>query len=125
MRTSSAVLLLLNGLNLIPHLEKFVNFFDEDSLRPGHPTFNLHDLLADQLINGLHVFKHLVNLVIEALQVLFVVSQLGLFAVNLRLAVTALQHWGILELHIFLLQDLVDLANGSVLRIGGLNLGIL
>lgn len=77
-----------SDLNLI--LEEFVDLVDEGGLRLGDFALDVHDLLADELVDRFHVLKHLVSLLIQGLKLLLILLQLLLLLRDQRLAVVPL-----------------------------------
>jgi hypothetical protein len=106
-------------------LQQLINLINEYMFALGHTVLNVHDLLADELIDRLHVLKHLVHFIIQAFQLFFVLAQILLIFSYCSLAVSALHHRRVPKLHILNLQFLVDLANRVKVQIHCLDLRIL
>ena len=97
----SETALALKLLQVILGLDKLVDLIDEVRLRFSDDGLNFVDLLIDNLVDFLHMVKHLVGLLVQRVQLLLVVLELDLAVVHLLAGVV------LLNLRLHTLQNLL------------------
>ena len=79
--------LYLRELSLAP--DESVDLVDEDALRLGHCALDVLDLVVHQLVYGFHLVEHHICLLVQHVQLSFVVLELLLLLEDLRSRVAA------------------------------------